>query len=519
MVLPDAAALLGGLIESSRFGVIAVDSAGILREWSRGAERLFGWRADEVLGRAAASALQLPVLPQGESGLRLRRKDGASLDVWFWTGPWTGPTGNTQGTVTIAAETGPAERKLALVEQELIQMTAKESEARSEMVTERRFRELLEAAPDAIIEVDRQGRIVLVNRVTEKLFGYSRAELLGQAMEMLVPDVLRADHAGHRADYWDLPITRPMGSGLDLHGRRKDGSAIPVEISLSPVKSEDGFRVTAIIRDISQRRGVEERLRELERSHTLELESRNREIERANQMKTEFLASMSHELRTPLHTIIGFSELLAEEIEGPLNTKQRRFIGHIHTDSLHLLELINDILDISRIESGRLELRREVFDFAAAIDETVSSVRPQASAKSIELEMRRPAPATIFADRLRIKQVLLNLLSNALKFTPDGGRIVVEAAMRVGFLEVSVSDTGIGIPKDRHEAVFDKFYQLGATTRGVREGTGLGLAITKALVAEHGGRIWLESEPGKGSRFTFTIGLEGFREDGAHSRR
>ncbi len=419
----------------------------------------------------------------------------------------------------IAAETGWAEKRLALVERELLQVTAQAKETRSEMATERRFRELLDAAPDAIIEVDREGRIVLVNRVTEKLFGYLREELLGQSMDMLVPDALRVNHAGHRADYWDRPVTRPMGSGLDLHGRRKDGSAIPVEISLSPVKSEDGFRVTAIIRDVSQRKQVEERLRELERSHTLELESRNREIERANQLKTEFLASMSHELRTPLHTIIGFSELLAEEIEGPLNKKQRRFMDHIHTDSLHLLELINDILDISRIESGRLELRREVFDVAAALEETVSSVRQQAAAKSIGLELKPSVPATIFADRLRIKQVLLNLLSNALKFTPEGGRILVEAVSRDGRLEVSVSDTGIGIPKDRQEAIFDKFYQLGATTRGVREGTGLGLAITKALVEEHGGSIWLDSEPGHGSRFTFTIGLEGFYEDRAHSRR
>ncbi len=243
----------------------------------------------------------------------------------------------------------------------------------------------------------------------------------------------------------------------------------------------------------------------MQESYTRELESRNREVERANQLKSEFLASMSHELRTPLHTIIGFAELLAEQLEGPLNDKQKRFMNHIHTDSIHLLALINDILDISKIESGRLGLRRENFDPGSVLEEALSSVRPQAAAKSIAIETGLSLPATIFADRLRVKQILFNLLSNALKFTPQGGKIRIEADLRKGVIEIAVSDTGIGIAKEQHEAVFDKFYQVGSTTKGVREGTGLGLAITKALVEEHGGGIWLESEPGKGSRFTFTI--------------
>ena len=156
---------------------------------------------------------------------------------------------------------------------------------------------------------------------------------------------------------------------------------------------------------------------------------------------------------------------------------------------------------------------------AGAVEEALSSIGPQGMAKSITIETNLSIPLPIYADRLRVKQVLFNLLSNALKFTPEGGRVEVEAALRDGFIEISVNDTGIGIPKEQHQAVFDKFYQVGATTKGVREGTGLGLAISKALVEQHGGRIWLESAPGRGSRFTFTIALEEIHEDRADSRR
>jgi PAS domain S-box-containing protein len=508
MTLPNPAEILSSLL--SRFAIIAVDSEDRLQLWSRGAEHLLGWTEEEALGSQTVAALQLQHILESKTGTSIRRKDGTLIDVKLVMGPWEDATENAPGTVGILFETSQhreLERKFARVEQELHQVMAQEKETRSAILAERRFRDLLEAAPDAIIEVDHEGRIRLLNLATEKLFGYKRDELLGQPVEILVPDAVRPRHAQDRVSYGDHPFTRPMGSGLALHGRRKDGSSLPVEISLSPVKSEGGFRVTAIIRDISERRQADDRFREMQQAYTRELESRNREVERANQLKSEFLASMSHELRTPLHTIVGFAELLAEELEGPLNQKQHRFVNNIHQDSLHLLALINDILDISKIESGRLELHCEAFDIASVLEDTVSSLRPQGVAKSIRIETNLLKPQAIFADRLRIKQILYNLLNNALKFTPAGGRVQVGAAMRDGFLEVSVSDTGVGIPQDQHEAVFDKFYQVGTTTKGVREGTGLGLAITKALVEEHGGRIWVESQPGKGSRFTFTISL------------
>jgi signal transduction histidine kinase len=273
------------------------------------------------------------------------------------------------------------------------------------------------------------------------------------------------------------------------------------------VKSSTGSRVTAIIRDVTDRRQMEDQLRVVQEKYIHELELRNREVEQANQLKTEFLSNMSHELRSPLHTVIGFSELLAEETEGPLNEKQKRFISHIHKDSLHLLDLINDLLDLSKIEAGRFELRQEAFHIGAVIEEGLSSVRPRATAKSVEIRTDVSIPTPVFADRVRFKQILHNLLTNAIKFTPDGGKVWVEAAPRDRFAEVSVSDTGIGIPEDQRQSVFDKFYQVCAAAAGALEGTGLGLAITKRLVEQHGGTIWVSSEPGSGSSFIFTIPL------------
>jgi signal transduction histidine kinase len=322
---------------------------------------------------------------------------------------------------------------------------------------------------------------------------------------MLVPDAIRHQHYRYRDSYLEHPRTRPMGSGLDLHARRRDGSLFPVEISLSPIRTETGMHVTAVIRDVTERKRAEQEVRKLQLQYTGELESRNREIERANRLKSEFLASMSHELRTPLHTIIGFAELLQEGTEGPLNDAQKRFLAHIHRDSEHLLELINDVLDLSKVEAGQLVLKRESYPLARSIAEALSAIRPGAAAKGIAIEERGQADSVVHADPLRVKEMLYNLLSNAVKFTPEAGKVWIEAQEVAGFARITIGDTGIGIPPDEQENIFDKFYQVGNTTRGVREGTGLGLSITKELVQLHGGWMEVDSMPGRGSRFTFTL--------------
>jgi signal transduction histidine kinase len=238
-----------------------------------------------------------------------------------------------------------------------------------------------------------------------------------------------------------------------------------------------------------------------------EIESKSRQLEIANQHKSEFLANMSHELRTPLNAIIGFSEVLSERMFGEINEKQAEYIGDILESGRHLLSLINDILDLSKIEAGRMELELTDFDLASTIESTLILVRERAQRRGIVLGRTVDERLGIIrADERKVKQVLLNLLSNALKFTPEGGRIEVRGAALDGIAEISVTDTGVGIAAADQEAVFEEFRQVGTADKKV-EGTGLGLAISRKFIELHGGKIWVKSTVGRGATFTFTLPL------------
>jgi signal transduction histidine kinase len=236
-----------------------------------------------------------------------------------------------------------------------------------------------------------------------------------------------------------------------------------------------------------------------------EIEQKSRELEAASRHKSEFLANMSHELRTPLNAVIGFSEVLSERMFGDLNEKQDEYLKDIHASGQHLLSLINDILDLSKIEAGRMELELTDFDLPMTIDNALMLIRERAARRSIALNTAvDERVGQVHADERKIRQVLLNLLSNAIKFTPEGGRIHVEARSVNESIEVSVTDTGIGIAPEDQEAVFEEFRQVGTAEKKV-EGTGLGLALSRKFIELHGGKIWLESQAGEGSTFTFTV--------------
>jgi signal transduction histidine kinase len=237
-----------------------------------------------------------------------------------------------------------------------------------------------------------------------------------------------------------------------------------------------------------------------------ELGQAYRELEATSQHKSDFLANMSHELRTPLNAIIGFSEVLKEKLFGDLNDKQLEYMRDIHTSGHHLLSLINDILDLSKVEAGRMELNVAKFDLPTTIDGALSFVRERATRHGIALDLQVDRRLNSFAgDERRVKQVLLNLLTNAVKFTPDGGRIAISASPIEGGAKIGVSDTGIGISVENQALLFQAFQQVRSEDGAKREGTGLGLALAKRLVEMHGGHIWVDSEPGKGSTFTFTL--------------
>jgi len=236
-----------------------------------------------------------------------------------------------------------------------------------------------------------------------------------------------------------------------------------------------------------------------------ELEAKSLELQKASQHKSEFLANMSHELRTPLNAIIGFSEVLLERMFGEVNEKQTEYLQDILASGQHLLSLINDILDLSKIEAGRMELELTEFHLPTAIENALMLVRERAGRRSLTLQTNiDDRLGEIQADERKVRQVVLNLLSNAIKFTPEGGRIEVAAVPKDGFVEVSVSDTGIGIAPEDQEKVFEEFRQVGTAAKKI-EGTGLGLTLCRKFVELHGGKIWVKSELGQGSTFTFTI--------------
>ena len=372
--------------------------------------------------------------------------------------------------------------------------------------TEQFFRSVLELAPDGLLVVDEAGVIRLANARCEVLFGHTRHELIGQAVEMLVPPDVRERHPALRETFRQAPMTRAMGANRELRGLRKDGSEFPVEIGLSPLpaRGSEGMHIAVSIRDVTERK-------EQERA----LKLAKAKAEEATQTKSMFLANMSHEIRTPMNAILNMTGLA---LETDLPPKSHQFINVAHASARNLLGILNDILDFSKIEADRLELEDEPFSLREVLEEVTDTFRAVVIQKHVELITHAlpTVPDRLRGDALRFRQVLTNLISNAFKFTETGEVLVkVEAAAPADarpaaddvLLRVSVSDTGIGISEEQLARLFQSFTQADSSTTRKYGGSGLGLVISRRLARLMGGDLTVESARGKGTTFVFTARL------------
>lgn len=472
------------------YAIILLDVDGRVVSWNEGAQRIKGFVADEIIGEHFScfyppedTALGKPerelIKAAAEDrfedeGWRIR-KDGSRFLANVVISTLRDPDGCLRGFVKVTRDI--TERKQA----------------------EERLRLVVEAAPSGMLMVDETGKIVLVNSQAENLFGYAREEMIGQQIEVLVPMRFRDRHPDFRRAFNAEPSARAMGAGRDLFGVRKDGTEVPVEIGLNPIVTLEGSFVLASVVDITERKRAEE----LSRARDKALQE--------SQLKSAFVANISHELRTPVSGIIGMNELL---LNSRLDEEQVALAQAIADSAQSLLIIVNDLLDISKIEAGKTTLRSIPFGPITLVQDSVRLLADNARAKKLALttQIDYSIPDYLVGDPDRIRQVLVNLLANAIKFT-ERGSVAVEAKLEaedeeIATVRFAVRDTGIGISEENKEHLFQPFSQLDSSSRRRFGGTGLGLSISRTLVELMGGEIGVESRLGEGAVFSFRIPLK-----------
>ncbi|WP_432472824.1 PAS domain-containing hybrid sensor histidine kinase/response regulator [Amphritea sp. HPY] len=494
------AARLNAVLDNVIDGIITITGSGLIDSFNNAAEKIFGYSASEVIGQSVKMLMPNPYHNEHDGYLHNYKETGKKKII----GIGREVVGLRKNGTTFPLELAVSEftvndeRYFTGIIRDLTEHKRAEVELTSAQV---KLQGVFNSVIDGLIIIDKKGIIDAFNPAAVSIFGYTEEEVLGENVKILMPEPYRGEHDDYINGHIKTGEKKVIGIGREVTGRRKNGSLFPMDLAVSPMQISGQPMFVGLVRDITERKNTESHLKLAKLT-----------AESANRMKSEFLANMSHELRTPLNAIIGYSELLSEEAEDGGNPENIEDLNRIHTAGNHLLRLINDVLDLAKIEAGQVELVQEQVSIQNLLQELGTIIQHQMDKNDNSFEIAcDESVVEINADSSRLRQILLNLLSNAAKFTHKGQvTLSVKRETRDGLeqLTFSVSDTGIGMTPDQVEKVFTPFVQADASTTRLFGGSGLGLSICKDLCQIMGGDIEAESQKGKGSTFTVHIPVD-----------